>query len=127
MKVCSSLIQCRRNLALFELLGTGLVDKDEETCCMNIHRMTQELFREFLEARAPRHWEIFQVTAKLLLELFPKHEKGRSLRNQFSTCRMFVGHVSALADRCREFGFHKSQQADDSMHDFVRLAASCTW
>ena len=108
---------------MVELLSTSLIDKDPDTLSMSIHRLTQELYREFMTSE--RRYECFRASAKVLVELFPKHEKGRSLRNQFSACRKFINHALTLSERCRELSLRAQNQGD--MEDFCRLAASCTW
>jgi tetratricopeptide (TPR) repeat protein len=65
------------------------------------------------------------LTIKLLLEAFPKHGKGRSLRNEFSTCKKFIIHVMALLDRLKEFNFASQTQGD--FKEFCQLAANCAW
>jgi tetratricopeptide (TPR) repeat protein len=108
---------------MLSLFSTSLINKDPENGTIHVHRLVQAEFRENLSPND--QYQSFMLTIKLLLEAFPKHGKGRSLRNEFATCKKFIIHVMALLDRLKEFKF--VSQAPGDFNAFCELAANCAW
>lgn len=71
---------------MLDLFNTSLVTKDPDNGTIHVHRLVQARVRDIMEA--DKRYEYFLPTTTLLLEAFPKHGKGRSLRNEFVTCKV---------------------------------------
>jgi hypothetical protein len=86
--------------AIQELLNAALIRHDPSTGVYSTHRLLQEVFRDWLKKESLM--KCFRAASALLLQAFPKHLKGRSLRNEWSTCKLYVQHVLTLCARCHE-------------------------
>jgi hypothetical protein len=118
------LIIYRFGEAVQVLLNAALIRHSYATGVYSTHRLLQEVFRDWL----PKENLIacFKAASALLLQVFPKHSKGLSLRNEWSICKLYVQHVLMLATRYDEKETRANLRFGDT-NDFVKLAASCGW
>lgn len=102
----------------------NLVKRGTDMGDISVHRLVQMEYRAYMAH--PLLQKVFDATAELLYDAFPKQKVGEQMHSYWHICGLYLSHGEALLDAYR---LHKSEgkRALVPCVSFLRLLTNCAW
>ncbi|RMD44487.1 hypothetical protein DV735_g657, partial [Chaetothyriales sp. CBS 134920] len=115
--------------AFTHLQATSLIEFDEKSASIFIHRLLQVSFRysEFGLDSQQDLQEAVNATAILLNNRFPKHRGSQSLYHEWTTCATYWSHVRSLKENFIKSNAGRRRQKLSSTPALDELLKNCCW
>lgn len=127
--VAMLMICCSFSDIVQPLIASSVISKDPKRNSFRVHRVLQQEFRRWQNARSLRSGaessrDSVCLAAKLLVETFPRQINGETLRPRATICEQYIQQAVALCDRQRQ---DKITPQGDDLEPLVELLTNCAW
>lgn len=106
-----------------QLISSALIRRDPLTHMIYVHHLVQEACRHYIGKE--KQQLCFNNASKLLCAAFPQFVNGRSLRNEWTACQLYIQHVLILCARYEEGQFQP--KTSNEFDSFLSLSTASGW